>query len=390
MLKFIKNKKIIFFAIFVLALILISDTLATIRPRMQTDWPVSPMGTGLDVGSTITDLVQYFYEWGIALGGLIAFIALIIAGFLYLTSVGDPEKMKQAKDRIVSAFLGLALLLGSWLILHTINPELTILREIKFDPDAIPRVDLVPARLMDKPEPCDSAMLFKDPNFQGTSKTIPPSPYARTGAYTDFRSFVFCRTMTEQEKNAEIGGKVVENALYKMLFDYIRGQRVTPEQKDRHEDGDREWARGWAKPIVSRARKYYETELGNLLPEHRGEKANIESALSTAGINIKRYMEEHKDMREWLTGEQRETIANLITQAAATRHRPLNDKCRAAKRGVFLIEGGACTLQLYDGWALGLGCGGPTVEIVGSRMADVANIMTVANIRCLRVIATAF
>ena len=73
-------------------------------------------------------LVQYFYEWGIALGGLAVFIVLIIAGFQYLTSVGDPTKMKEAMDRIESAFLGLVLLLGSWLILNTINPELTTLR----------------------------------------------------------------------------------------------------------------------------------------------------------------------------------------------------------------------------------------------------------------------
>jgi len=68
---------------------------------------------------------------------LAAFIALIIAGFLYLTSVGDPGKMKDAKDRAIWAIGGLVLLLASWLILHTINPQLTTLRPIKLDLEAI-------------------------------------------------------------------------------------------------------------------------------------------------------------------------------------------------------------------------------------------------------------
>lgn len=101
---------------------------------LELNWPTSPglPGITLDNNSDLTALVQYLYQWGIALGGLAAFVSLVIAGFGYLTSTGDPSKMQDAKDRATSAFLGLVLLLGSWLILNTINPELTTLRPIGF------------------------------------------------------------------------------------------------------------------------------------------------------------------------------------------------------------------------------------------------------------------
>jgi hypothetical protein len=92
---------------------------------LEIDWPPSPLGTDLTDASTLTDLVKYLYEWGIALGGLAAFIALLIAGFIYLTSVGDPQKMADARGRIIWALAGLVLLLAAWLILNTINPDLT-------------------------------------------------------------------------------------------------------------------------------------------------------------------------------------------------------------------------------------------------------------------------
>ena len=92
---------------------------------LALNWPPSPAGTHLTSVSTLPALVQYLYEWGIALGGLAAFIALVIAGLQYLASMGDPTMMKDAIGRIRSAALGIVLLLASWLILNTINPDLT-------------------------------------------------------------------------------------------------------------------------------------------------------------------------------------------------------------------------------------------------------------------------
>jgi len=131
--KFIKNKKIIIFLIIVGGVVLSFGAFAA-EKKLQVSWPPSPAGTSLTPDSTLPDLVKYLYEWGIALGGLAVFIALIIAGFQYLTSVGDPTKMKEAIDRIKSAVFGLVLLLGSWLILNTISPQFITFPPLALEP----------------------------------------------------------------------------------------------------------------------------------------------------------------------------------------------------------------------------------------------------------------
>jgi hypothetical protein len=125
--KLIKNRKIIFCSTILGILLTSSATLA-----LQIDWPNSPMppGMSLNENSKLPDLIKYLYEWGIALGGLIAFVALLTAGIEFLTSTGNATKMAGAKDRIISAVIGLTLLLSSWLILHTINPELTTFKPL--------------------------------------------------------------------------------------------------------------------------------------------------------------------------------------------------------------------------------------------------------------------
>lgn len=95
---------------------------------LEVTWPKSPLGTELTETSGITVLVKYLYDWGVSLGGFAVFIVLVMAGFQYLSSAGNPTKMKEARDRIRDAVLGLVLLLGSVLILNTINPQLTQLR----------------------------------------------------------------------------------------------------------------------------------------------------------------------------------------------------------------------------------------------------------------------
>ena len=70
--------------------------------------------------------IKYFYSLFLTISGVAAFIAIVFGGFLYLVSVGSPAKMKNARDQISTGILGLIILLSSYLILTTINPQLTI------------------------------------------------------------------------------------------------------------------------------------------------------------------------------------------------------------------------------------------------------------------------
>lgn len=69
------------------------------------------------------DLLNILLQVVISLGALIAVGALVYGGVAYMIS-GVSETHSEAKHRIEAAFWGLLILLASWLILNTINPQL--------------------------------------------------------------------------------------------------------------------------------------------------------------------------------------------------------------------------------------------------------------------------
>jgi len=161
-----KNRYVNLFLVFVSLFLLLNVTIVF---AYELEWPNSPAGTSIGEGTTITTLVKYIYEWGISLGILFTFIAIVIAGFTYMTSTGNPSKISEAQGNIKDAFIGLALLLSSWLILNTINPALTNLTppsveyENKFDP-----LDFNSQKL---PEgQCSVVHFWEEKNFIGEPK----------------------------------------------------------------------------------------------------------------------------------------------------------------------------------------------------------------------------
>lgn len=164
-----ENKKIFQLLIFLISFA-IGIVLGLSCFALEIAWPTSPMGTTLSDSSSLVDMVRYFYEWAIAIGGIATFIALLFGGFLYLTSAGDPGKLREAKDRIISAFVGLAILLGSWLILNTLNPELVVLKT----PEAtVPTIatGTIPLATSTLPS-CSSAVVYSNTGCSGNSVTI--------------------------------------------------------------------------------------------------------------------------------------------------------------------------------------------------------------------------
>jgi len=66
------------------------------------------------------------------LAGLVCFIMLIIGGFKYLTSTGDPKQTASAKGTITWAIVGLVIIIGSWFVLQLIE-EITGVRVTIFE-----------------------------------------------------------------------------------------------------------------------------------------------------------------------------------------------------------------------------------------------------------------
>lgn len=81
--------------------------------------------TALRVGETnLTTYISGAIKLLIAIGGALSILMAIIGGAQFVTAGIAPSARQDAKNRILNAFTGLALILSSYLILNSINPKL--------------------------------------------------------------------------------------------------------------------------------------------------------------------------------------------------------------------------------------------------------------------------
>ena len=69
---------------------------------------VSNMGTGAGYGDkSLPEVVGAIIQIVLSLLGMIATIILIVGGFMWMTSAGNPEKVEKAKQLMGAAIIGL-------------------------------------------------------------------------------------------------------------------------------------------------------------------------------------------------------------------------------------------------------------------------------------------
>jgi len=78
--------------------------------------------------------IKYIFNLFFWVSGIIVLGVLLWAGFRYLTSAGKAETILSAREQITSAFLGILILLSSFIILNILNPQLIILKLPKIEP----------------------------------------------------------------------------------------------------------------------------------------------------------------------------------------------------------------------------------------------------------------
>jgi hypothetical protein len=132
-----KKFLVLFFLFFLFFVATKSYVLADARP-LEVKYPTVPGATApVTTKTELPNYVKYIFNFFLWTAGFIALGVLIFAGFRYLTSAGQPQVLKDAKDQIFSALAGLLILFSSWLILNTINPQLISLT-IKKPPASLP------------------------------------------------------------------------------------------------------------------------------------------------------------------------------------------------------------------------------------------------------------
>ena len=88
-----------------------------------------PSFGGIDINDNqdINQIIVWLYYFIIGISGFSAFFMFVLGGFKWSSSAGDPSIIKEAGDMISSAAIGVLIILSAYLILQTINPELTTL-----------------------------------------------------------------------------------------------------------------------------------------------------------------------------------------------------------------------------------------------------------------------
>jgi len=81
---------------------------------------------GLGNNPTLSQYIVYLFNFGISLAGGLALISFIVGAVTFIAA-GGGSGATDAKDRMISAILGLLIIAGSWLIIDTINPKLETL-----------------------------------------------------------------------------------------------------------------------------------------------------------------------------------------------------------------------------------------------------------------------
>ena len=87
----------------------------------QSDQWSDSIDDGVVTIQGVNVLFKLFLNNIIRIGGIAVFIMILIGGFKYLTSGGDPKKSEEAKKVLTYAVMGLGLMIGSWLILNFVK-----------------------------------------------------------------------------------------------------------------------------------------------------------------------------------------------------------------------------------------------------------------------------
>lgn len=73
--------------------------------------------------TNLGQLISQIFTWSLGILGISVFVMFFYSGFLWLTAAGNTGKITEAKTHMTNAVFGAILLLSSYLILYTINPD---------------------------------------------------------------------------------------------------------------------------------------------------------------------------------------------------------------------------------------------------------------------------
>jgi len=158
----------------------------------ELEVPLPSIGEEATITETpiLPDYVKYIFNFSVGIAGFIAFLVITYGGVRYILSRGNPASMADANNQIFSGLIGLVVILASWMILTTINPQLVIISP------ALPESGLVEE---------DTPGVYLCKNADGTDCQVFTKSTADLGAlsnrvqYVKFKPFTKCNEECEPE-----------------------------------------------------------------------------------------------------------------------------------------------------------------------------------------------
>jgi hypothetical protein len=133
------TKKLFFVVVSLVLLSAASASLAqttgcpTIEFKLSTPLPGVKEITQVDCASIGNYIVQLF-TFGVYVAGFLSAIVMMIGGFLWLTAGGNSTQVSTAKSFFGGGLSGFVLILVSWTLLNTINPNLVKFKPLNITP----------------------------------------------------------------------------------------------------------------------------------------------------------------------------------------------------------------------------------------------------------------
>lgn len=116
-------------SILVTLLVLFFSLLPLISLALEVTYPTIPGAPNINTKVvSMPAYILYWFYFAIYVSGILGLGMMIYGGLLYLTSAGSPARMADAKDKMTNAVIGIVIILASYIILNTINPELVVFK----------------------------------------------------------------------------------------------------------------------------------------------------------------------------------------------------------------------------------------------------------------------
>ena len=94
---------------------------------LEIQYPKLP-GAELSQKPFLPDFIKYLYTFSVLAAGFLAVGSSVYGGFRYIASGGSPTAQGEARAQITGGILGSLVILGAYILLSTINPQLTIFK----------------------------------------------------------------------------------------------------------------------------------------------------------------------------------------------------------------------------------------------------------------------